>query len=658
MNFLSHQIQTKCISALNIINPGKNPQKNYENPNEQDIRCTNLRILLLHSNYIEYQAIKKEIDIAEESDTDLKRYEDIVVLFTCLESQDDENTIINSLSEIKSSLNNLNCSRIVVYPYSHLSDNLAKASKAISLLNQFKDGLSDEGNDVQSSPFGWNKSFTISVKGHPLAEQLKIITSDSNETYQNDALKSEERLESKYIIMSVDGNTESVEKFNFNNYKNLKALQKSELSKSRVVTSHPPHVELMKKLSLVDYEPGSDSGNLRFYPKGRFIKSLLERYVTSQVKKYGALEVETPIMYDSNHPSLASYLNRFPARQYTVNSDNKELFLRFSACFGQFLMLHDCIISHKQLPVKLYELTRYSFRREKSGELVGLRRLRAFTMPDCHALCKDIEASKTEILKRFTLSRNVLQGIGFNQDDYELAIRVTQDFYDDNVDFIKQIVKDWNRPIFIEIWPEKFFYFIFKWEFNFIDTLGKASALATDQIDVENAERYGITYVDDNGDKKTPIILHNSPSGAIERCLYALLEKAAKAQREGKTPSIPFWLCPTQIRIIPLSQDFHEVSLGYLEELSNSGLRVDFEDRDLSVGKKVREAEKEWIPFILVVGKNEVESKKFQVRDRYSGEMIVMSLSELTEHCKQLLNDMITEELPLSKFISDRFQFK
>jgi len=658
VNFLSHQIQTKCISALNIINPGKNPQKNYENPNEQDIRCPNLRILLLHSNYIEYQAIKKEIDIAEESDTDLKRYEDIVVLFTCLESQDDKNTIINSLSEIKSSLNNLNCSRIVVYPYSHLSDDLAKASKAISLLNQFKDSLSAEGNDVQSSPFGWNKSFTISVKGHPLAEQLKIITSDSTETYQNDALKSEERLESKYVIMSVDGNTESVEKFNFNNYKNLKALQKYELSKSRVVTSHPPHVELMKKLSLVDYEPGSDSGNLRFYPKGRFIKSLLERYVTSQVKKYGALEVETPIMYDSNHPSLASYLNRFPARQYTVNSDNKELFLRFSACFGQFLMLHDAIISHKQLPVKLYELTRYSFRREKSGELVGLRRLRAFTMPDCHALCKDIESSKTEILKRFTLSRDVLQGIGFNQDDYELAIRVTQDFYDDNVDFIKQIAKDWNRPIFIEIWPEKFFYFIFKWEFNFIDNLGKASALATDQIDVENAERYGITYVDDNGDKKTPIILHNSPSGAIERCLYALLEKAAKAQREGKTPSIPFWLCPTQIRIIPLSQDFHEVSLGYLEELSNSGLRVDFEDRDLSVGKKVREAEKEWIPFILVVGKNEVESKKFQVRDRYSGEMIVMSLSELIEHCKQLLNDMITEELPLSKFISDRPQFK
>ena len=396
-----------------------------------------MRILLLHSDYIEFQALKKEINIAEESNTELHRYDDVVVLFTCLESHDDENIIKKFLSEIKSSLDNLNCNRIVVYPYSHLSDNLANASKAVSLLNKFKLGLTEIGNEVNSSPFGWNKSFTVSVKGHPLAEQLKIISSDSTETNESEALKSEERLESTYVIMSADGNTESVEKFNYGNFKNLHSLQKYELSKSRIVTSHPPHVELMKKLSLVDYEPGSDSGNLRFYPKGRFIKSLLERYVTSQVKKYGALEVETPIMYDSNHPSLASYLNRFPARQYTVNSDNKELFLRFSACFGQFLMLHDSIISHKQLPVRLYELTRYSFRREKSGELVGLRRLRAFTMPDCHALCKDIESSKDEILKRFTLSHNVLQGIGFTKDDYELAIRITQDFYDENIDFIK-----------------------------------------------------------------------------------------------------------------------------------------------------------------------------------------------------------------------------
>ena len=143
----------------------------------------------------------------------------------------------------------------------------------------------------------------------------------------------------------------------------------------------------MKKLAIADYEPASDAGNMRFYPNGRLMKSLIERYVTDKVMEYGGFEVETPIMYDSHHPSMESYFHRFPARQYSIDSEGKHLFLRFAACFGQFLMAKDFQLSYKNLPLKLYEFTRYSFRREQSGELVGLRRLRAFTMPDCHAMC-------------------------------------------------------------------------------------------------------------------------------------------------------------------------------------------------------------------------------------------------------------------------------
>src|ERR671929_2273217 len=164
--------------------------------------------------------------------------------------------------------------------------------------------------------------------------------------------------------------------------------------KKRTVDEQPPHVRLMKKLAIADYEPASDVGNMRYYPKGRLMKSLIEQYVTRRVMEYGGIEVETPIMYDTKHPSLQSYFNRFPARQYSITSDNKQLFLRFAACFGQFLMAKDFNISYKQLPLKLYELTRYSFRREKSGELVGLRRLREFTMPDCHAMRKHLRPSK------------------------------------------------------------------------------------------------------------------------------------------------------------------------------------------------------------------------------------------------------------------------
>ncbi len=161
-------------------------------------------------------------------------------------------------------------------------------------------------------------------------------------------------------------------------------------------------------------------------------------------------------MYDFNHPSLADYLNRFPARQYTLKSEEKELFLRFAACFGQFLIMHDTQFSYRQLPLRMYELTRYSFRREKSGELAGFRRLRAFTMPDCHAFCADLQQAKREFITRFKLCMRVLGGIGFGKEDYELGIRFTKDFYSKNKRFIISLVKLNRRPVLVEMWRSSF----------------------------------------------------------------------------------------------------------------------------------------------------------------------------------------------------------
>jgi len=291
-----------------------------------------------------------------------------------------------------------------------------------------------------------------------------------------------------------------------------------------------------------------------------------------------------PIMYDSHHPSMESYFNRFPARQYNIQSEGKQLFLRFAACFGQFLMAKDFQMSYKNLPLRLYELTRYSFRREQSGELVGLRRLRAFTMPDCHAMCKDMEQSKEEFRKRFDLSRHVIKGIGLDEADFEMAIRFTEEFYNENKSFIEEIVSKMGKPVLVEMWKERFFYFVLKWEFNYVDSLGKASALSTDQIDIENGKRYNIEYIDENNKPQNPIILHNSPSGAIERVIYVLLEKAAKDQKEGRKPMLPLWLAPTQVRIIPIKPEFLDHCEKLAEKISQKNIRVDLDDRNESVG--------------------------------------------------------------------------
>ena len=573
-----------------------------------------MRILQLHCDNISYEATKKEIKFAEDIEPKPVSIDEVVVCFVAVENGDDNDVGLNAISQIKESMQKIGCKKLLLYPYAHLSSDLATPSTALSILKLMESESQDL--EVSRAPFGWTKSYNVKVKGHPLAESSKVITAGDKKEKTSTALESESKIKSYWFILSPDGSMTEFDKFNFSKHKKLEKLAKYESDKNRNVDEPPPHVALMKKLAIADYESASDHGNMRFFPNGRLIKSLLEQYVTNKVKDYGGYEVETPIMYDSHHPSMESYFNRFPARQYNIDADGKQLFLRFAACFGQFLIAHDMQISYKNLPYRLYELTRYSFRREQSGELVGLRRLRAFTMPDCHAFCKDIPQAIEEFRTRFDLSRDVLKNVGIENDDYEMAIRFTEDFYNENKELITEIVKKLDKPVLVEMWKERFFYFVLKWEFNYIDNLGKASALSTDQIDVENGNRYGIEFVDENNKTINPIILHNSPSGAIERVIYALLEKCAKDAKEGRKPMFPLWLAPTQVRIIPLKDEFMEFSQNLFDKLTEKNIRVDIDDRNESIGKRIRESEKEWIRYVLVIGDKEVNSENLSVRDR------------------------------------------
>ena len=455
---------------------------------------------------------------------------------------------------------------------------------------------------------------------------------------ESDALKKESKLKSQWFIMDIEGNLHTFEEFKFKGHEKLKIFSGYEVNKDRTVLAESLHIAAMRKLELADNEPASDSGNLRYYPKGRLIKSLIEQFVTKKVSEYGGAEIETPIMYDMNHPCLASYLNRFPARQYQMTSDDRQFFFRFAACFGDFLMLKDAQISYKHLPFKVYEMTRYSFRREQKGELTGLRRLRAFTMPDCHALCSDFDQAKEEFNVRLKLCLDTQEAFGLGREDFELAVRVTKDFYENNKEFVQGIVKKFGKPALIEMWEERIFYFVLKYEFNFVDSLNKASALSTDQIDVENGKQYGIVYTDSHGEKKNPIILHCSPSGAVERVMYAVLEKQMMRAKIGKPASFPLWLAPTQVRIISIAENNIPYCLKVMEKLRNGNIRVDLDDRDITLNNKIRRAEQEWIPYIIVLGDKEEQDSLFSLRKReekfstrISSEILIKEISEQTQ---------------------------
>lgn len=643
-----------------------------------------MRILQLHVDYIEYFPVSKEIADAETLTLNEKqRLEDTVVILMSIERGDEESMIVDIAAEIKDYLEKIKGKSVLLYPYAHLSSNLESPDKAFNLFVKIEKELRQMFNQsditINRAPFGWTKTLEFKVKGHPMAENSKSFhkkkdiqqTKFNNEREdlldschdieENDggvslALKTEKNLKSEWYILDTAGNLIKQNEFKFSkSERNLEDLLNYEILKKRIVDEQPPHVKLMRKLGISDYEPASDSGNMRYYPKGRLLKSLLEQFVTRKVSEYGGLEVETPIMYDSHHPSMESYFNRFPARQYNIKSDQKDLFLRFAACFGQFLMTKDFQLSYKNLPLKLYELTRYSFRREKSGELVGLRRLRAFSMPDCHGFCRDMNQAKSEFLKRFQLSVSVVEEIGLStRDDLEMAIRFTKDFYNENKQYIHNLVKDFGKPVLVEMWDERFFYFTLKWEFNFIDNLGKASALSTDQIDVENSERYGITFVDEDGNKKYPIILHNSPSGAIERVIFALLEKSAKLMRQGKVPYLPLWLMNTQVRIIPIGNEFMPQCNELLAVLKENSIRGDIDDRDETLSKKIREAETEWIHYVVIIGEKEVASNTVSIRERLTKKNYSENVAKLVTLIKDQVKDKPFLPINLQEYLSSR----
>lgn len=621
-----------------------------------------MRILTVHADFIEVEPIKKAIAEAEKIEKkEKKRYEEVLVVFTAVEASDVD--VVGSAhalaDEIEGVANQVKTKNVLIYPLVHLTSKPSKPSIAQSVVIKAEEELRKRGYEASHSPFGWYKGYTLKCKGHPLSElsrefgaRAAIEKKEEKKEEISESLKREAALKSRFYIMDLDGNLHDIEKFDFSKYDNLKKFAIYETKKVRAYEHEPPHIKIMKEHGLIDFEPGSDPGNFRYLPKGRLIKKLLEKRITDIcVNECGALEVETPIMYDFEHPSLKKYLNRFPARQYIVLSDEKKLFLRFAACFGQFLIAHDLVMSYKQLPLKMYELTRYSFRREQSGELAGLKRLRAFTMPDMHTFAADINQAKEEFEKQFDVGLGWIRDLGL---DAEVGFRAQEDFFKENKDWYVRMVRKFGRPILIEMFKERYAYFITKFEFNFVDSMDKASALTTVQIDVENAETYDINYVDKDGQKKRPLILHASLSGSIERVIYALLENEAMKMASGKKAMLPVWLSPTQVRVIPVSEGQLEHARKIVREIDGSNVRVDFDDRNETLGKKIRDAQREWIPYIVVIGDKEVKSGKLSVTVRKTDENREMEVDELIALIEKETKGKPFEKLSLPRDVSKR----
>ena len=609
---------------------------------------------MIHSDFLEFEAMQRT-PVAEEVPAEQRsgRLEEVLVVFTAAEEEDGglvDAIAKNAAREITSIAKKVEAKRIALYPYAHLSSSLAPPKVAVKLLDATRDALREQGLEVHRLPFGWYKAFKLSCKGHPLSELSRTITAEAVE----EAVAEEAKPPSEYIILTPE---EKEHELDLKNVDACEGLRGQPLLRQFVLSEElgqkpgeePAHLKLMRRLELVDYEPASDAGHFRFYPNGALIKGLLEDLAIQLADEIGASRIETPVLYKADEPDIAEQAARFYQKDYKIKLPNRTLLLRFAGDFGLFKLMKQTGMSYKQMPVRIFELSP-SYRFEQSGECVGLKRLRAFTMPDVHCFCRDLKQGLEEYERLFRAYTKLQGAMGL---DYVVAFRMLKEFYEQNRAFLARLVRLVKRSALIELLPERKHYWVMKHEFQVIDSVGGNAQLATVQLDLEDSERYGIFYVDERGEKRGCIILHSS-MGSIERWIYAVLEEAAKSQKAGKVPSMQLWISPTQVRLVPVNERHLKICLKLSDSLEKAKIRVDIDDRSETVAKRVRDAERQWVPYVIVVGDKEAKTKKLPARIRGIKKLKVLTARGLAAEIARKTKGMPFRLLPLPRLLSMR----
>jgi threonyl-tRNA synthetase len=604
-----------------------------------------LRLLELHVDFIEYRPLRKEAAVVEEASQEAVRIEDALVLLTSVEPEDDERVAEAAVSDAVEFMQRLKVPRLVIYPFAHLSKELARPEHALEVLRSMEGAARKMGVEVHRSPFGWNKQLSLSVKGHPLAERSRVFNQSSLGAVQQAAAKK------TYYLYTQDGRLlQPSEIDGLDVDEGFRALvEKEALGRETGEVSEPEHIRVFKRLG-IDWEEMSDSGHMHYGPEGALIYDLISDYASQVVRELGfpVYFVKGTNMFSLESRPIREHASLFGQRMYRVDVDGRPHVMRYAACFQQFALARKWVISYRSLPFGMFEVAD-SYRLEQSGELVLGFRLRKMTMPDLHIFCKDIKQAQQVVEKIHDKIYSEIEKLGRTY--YSLYNLTSRRFFDENREFFQNLLKREGKPVLLCFYPEDSrYYWVLNIEYHIVDKLGRPREIGTVQIDVGNAERFGISYVDSDGSKKYPVILHTAIIGTVERYLYTVVDTAL----QKNPPSLPTWLSPIQLRILPLGERYVPKALKLAEKITREGVRVDVDDRGESLGKKVYEAETSWIPYIATLGPKEAKTGRLAVRVRHEKKIRQMTVQTLTKLIKKETAGYPNRPLPLPAELSKR----
>ncbi|GFP75652.1 threonine--tRNA ligase [Clostridium fungisolvens] len=364
----------------------------------------------------------------------------------------------------------------------------------------------------------------------------------------------------------------------------------------------------LKLFSLMNEGPGFPF----FLPNGVVLKNKLIEYWRELHRKYGYEEIETPLILNRDLWQTSGHWYHYKENMYTVNIDEEEYAIKPMNCPGGMLVYKSESHSYKELPIRAAELGRVH-RHELSGALHGLMRVRAFTQDDAHIFMLP-EQIKDEIKSVIKLINEVYSRFGFKY-NVELSTRPENSMGSDSEweiaeESLKNALEEINMSFKIN--PGDGAFYGPKIDFHLEDSIGRTWQCGTIQLDFQLPQRFDLEYVGSDGEKHKPIVIHRVIFGSIERFIGILIEHF-----EGKFPT---WISPVQVKVLPISDQFNEYADEVVKKLEENHIRVKIDNRVEKIGYKIREARNERVPYIIIVGEKERNTKTISLRSRKNGE--------------------------------------
>lgn len=388
------------------------------------------------------------------------------------------------------------------------------------------------------------------------------------------------------------------------------------------------HKKLGKELELFmmsEYGPGFPF----FLPKGMILRNILENYWYEEHTKEDYVFIKTPIMLNRELWEKSGHWDNYRENMYTSSIDERDFAIKPMNCPGGMLVYKNSLHSYKDLPIRCGELGQVH-RHEASGALNGLFRVRTFTQDDAHIFMREDQIEE-EIIRLISFIDRVYSVFGLSY-DIELSTRPEDKFigtiesWNKSEKILQDACKKANHECKIN--PGDGAFYGPKLDFHIKDSLGRVWQCGTIQLDANLPERFDLTYIDKDGSKKRPIMLHRVIFGSIERFIGILIEHFAGA--------FPLWLSPVQVNVIPVNNEYHlEYANKIKELLKENNFRVELDDREEKLSYKMRESQTKKNPYTLILGDKERDNNTISYRKHGSNETITLSISEFVNQLKE-----------------------